>query len=74
MLDAVVTDTTLTPEDSEHPSGAGAAQSFITASFRQTSLLGHSLGSELRFSYDAESPMTRLDVGGDDQEHRHAHI
>lgn len=70
LLDAVVTDATLTPEELS----VRATQSFISASFRQSSSLDDPLGSEFRVSYDAESPLTRLDVGGDDQEQRHVHI
>jgi hypothetical protein len=70
LLDAVVTDASLAPEELS----VRATQSAISASFRQSSSLNDPLGSEFRISYDAESPLTRLDVGGDDQEQRHVHI
>jgi hypothetical protein len=71
LVDAVVTasDATLTSEERS----ARATQSLITASLRQASL-GDPLGSDFRVSYDAESRLTRLDIGGDDQEQRHVHI
>ena len=70
LLDAVVTDAMLTPEERSFR----ATQSVISASFRQTSSLDDPLGSEFRVGYDIESPLTRLDIGGDDQDQRHVHI
>ena len=70
LLDAVVTDATLTPEDRS----ILETQSIITSSFRKTSSLEDPLGSEFRIGYDTESPLTRLDIGGDDQEQRHVLI
>lgn len=71
MLDAVVTDSdaTLTYEERS----ARATQSFITASLRQASS-DNLLGSDFRVSYDTKSPLTGLDIGGDDQRQRHVHI
>ena len=70
LLDAVVTDATLTSEERS----VRETQSVISASFRQSSSLNDPLGSEFRLTYDAESPLTRLDVGGDDQAQRHVDI
>ena len=66
----MVTDATLTPEERS----VRETQSVISASLRQFSSLDNPIGSEFRLSYDAESPLTRLDVGGDDQELRHVVI
>lgn len=61
----------LTPEERS----VRETQSVISASLRQFSSLDNPIiGSEFRLSYDAESPLTRLDVGGDDQELRHVDI
>lgn len=66
----MVTDATLTPEDRS----VIETQSVISSSFRRNSSLEDPLGSEFRIGYDAESPLTRLDIGGDDQEQRHVFI
>ena len=71
LLDAVVTDSDATLTSEERP--ARATQSFITPSLRQARS-DNLLGSGFRVSYDDKSPLTRLDIGGDDQEQRHVHI
>jgi hypothetical protein len=71
-LDVMVTDATLTPEERS----ARETQSVITAAFRRTSALDDPIGVELRIGngYDAESPLTSIDFGGDDQEKRYVHL
>jgi hypothetical protein len=69
-LDAVVTNAPLTSKERS----VRETQSVISASIRQSSSSDNPIDSEFRLSYDAESPLTRLDVGGDDQEQRHVHI
>ncbi|KAN0118821.1 SNF2 family N-terminal domain containing protein [Russula decolorans] len=64
--DAVVTNAPLTSKERS----VRETQSVISASIRQSSSSDNPIDSEFRLSYDAESPLTRLDVGGDDQEQR----
>jgi hypothetical protein len=71
LLDAVVTASDATLQSEER--SARATQSFTTALLRKASL-DDPLGSDFRISYDAKSPLTRLDIGGDEQEQRHVHI
>ena len=67
--DVVVTEPTLTPEERS----VRETQSVITAAIRRTST-DDPLSGEFRIGYDVESPLTRLDFGGDDQERRHVHL
>src|SRR6266851_1401732 len=67
--DVVVTEPTLTPEERS----VCETQSVITAAIRRTST-DDPLSGEFRIGYDVESPLTRLDFGGDDQERRHVHL
>ncbi|KAH9985885.1 SNF2 family N-terminal domain-containing protein [Russula compacta] len=66
--DAVVTDPTLTPEQRS----VRETQASITAAFRHASSSASEdpLGAEFRVGYDEQSPLTRLDFGGEDQEKR----
>lgn len=67
LLDVVVTEPTLTPEERS----VRETQSVITAAFGRNST-DNPIGGEFRLAaYDKDEPLTRLDFGGDDQDKRY---
>jgi hypothetical protein len=67
-LDAVITEPALSPEERS----IRETQSVITAVLRSASS-DQPLDREFQVTFDSGSPLTRLDIGGDDQEQRHVH-
>ena len=66
MLDAVVTDAELTLEERI----ARQTQSAVASAYRLTSS-DNPLDREFELGTGGDLPLTRLDIGGEDQEQRH---